>query len=257
MRVRLDVTKSLEENAALYYEQAKKLKRKIEGMHRIIREMEGKMREEKEREDLKKRLINPAKPEWFVKFRWFRPHGFLVLGGRDATQNEMLVKKHTEPDDIFFHADLHGAPAVVIKTEGKEAGNEVLSLTADFAFSYSSAWKAGHGSGKVYWVRGSQASLTPPPGQYRPKGGIIITGERNYLTGKAGIEIGVEGNRLVVGYGLEGPKVKVVPGREKKTETAKKIRKILLGRLGPEYGNIVSVDGIVKILPGPSETASA
>jgi predicted ribosome quality control (RQC) complex YloA/Tae2 family protein len=252
MRIRLDVTKSVEENAADYYERAKKLKRKIEGMRKIIKEMKGKLKKEEEKEELKKRMIKPVKPEWFNKFRWFKHKRFLILGGRDATQNEILVKKHTQPEDIFFHADLHGAPAVVIKTEGKKVEKEVLERTADFSFSYSSAWKAGHGSGKVYWVKGDQISLTPPPGEYRPKGGIIVKGDRTYLTGKSGIEIGVEDNRVVVGYDLKEPKVKVVPGREKRTDTAKKIRKLLLKKLGPEYGGVVSIDALVRLLPGPS-----
>ena len=38
---------------------------------------------------------------------------------------------------------------------------EDLQKVADFAFSYSSAWKAGHASGKVYYVSGKQISLTP------------------------------------------------------------------------------------------------
>lgn len=259
MRIRLDVTKSVEENAAGYYERAKKLKRKLEGMKRTIKEMEAKVREEEEKEELKKRMVKSAKKEWFEKFRWFRQKGFLVIGGRDATQNEVLVKKHTEPEDIFLHADLHGAPAVIIKTGGKKVGKDVLERTADFAFSYSSAWKAGHGSGKVYWVKGDQVSLTPPSGEYRAKGGIIVNGDRNYLTGKAGIEIGVEqaqeGARLVVGYGLEKPMVKVAPGREKKSDAAKKIRKLLLKKLGPEYRDVVSIDALVRLLPGPSAVA--
>ncbi len=35
--------------------------------------------------------------EWFEKFRWFvSSDGFLVVAGKDAVSNEVLIKKHTE-----------------------------------------------------------------------------------------------------------------------------------------------------------------
>lgn len=39
----------------------------------------------------------------------------LVIGGRDSQQNEMIVKRHLKPNDIYVHADLHGASSIVIK----------------------------------------------------------------------------------------------------------------------------------------------
>ncbi len=39
----------------------------------------------------------------------------LLLGGRDAQQNELIVKRYMKQGDVYVHADLHGASSVVIK----------------------------------------------------------------------------------------------------------------------------------------------
>ncbi len=48
------------------------------------------------------------KPHWFEKFIWFiSSENFLVLCGRDAQQNEMLVKRYMDKGDIVSAHDLH------------------------------------------------------------------------------------------------------------------------------------------------------
>ncbi len=51
-------------------------------------------------------LIKKArKVLWFEKFRWFiTSENYLVIGGRDAGQNELLVKRYLRPRDIYMHA---------------------------------------------------------------------------------------------------------------------------------------------------------
>ena len=39
----------------------------------------------------------------------------LVLSGRDAQQNELLVKRYLRKDDLYVHADLHGAATTIIR----------------------------------------------------------------------------------------------------------------------------------------------
>ncbi len=54
--------------------------------------------------------------KWYEKLRWFlTSDGLLVIGGRDATTNEMVVKKHMENRDIYFHSDIHGAASIILK----------------------------------------------------------------------------------------------------------------------------------------------
>src|SRR3989338_3050496 len=102
-RLTLDLTKGIEENAAVYFEKAKKIKKKIEGAEAALNENLKKLRQLEEKRDKfaleqsKKEKLKERKPEWYEKFRWFvSSEGFLVIGGRDATSNEIVIKKHTD-----------------------------------------------------------------------------------------------------------------------------------------------------------------
>ena len=43
------------------------------------------------------------------------PGGHLLIGGRDAKGNDAIVKKHLTSNDMYVHADLHGAPSCSLK----------------------------------------------------------------------------------------------------------------------------------------------
>ena len=45
--------------------------------------------------------------------------GLLVIAGRDAQQNELLVKRYLKPGDAYVHADLHGAASCIVKNPSK------------------------------------------------------------------------------------------------------------------------------------------
>ncbi|KAI9345810.1 G-protein alpha subunit-domain-containing protein [Zopfochytrium polystomum] len=56
------------------------------------------------------------KPYWFEKFMWFvSSENYLVLAGRDAIQTDMLLRRYLGPGDAVVHADLEGAPVVLVK----------------------------------------------------------------------------------------------------------------------------------------------
>lgn len=58
------------------------------------------------------------KTYWFEKFNWFiTSENYLVLNGRDAQQNEVVVKKYLRQGDIYVHADLHGASSCVVRNK--------------------------------------------------------------------------------------------------------------------------------------------
>ena len=99
MRVTLAVAKSLEKNAEKYFEKAKKARKKVEGAKEAIEKTRKKMelvkkaaaKEQKEEEV--KQKARARKKKWYEKFRWFiTSDGFLVVGGRDATSNEIVIK---------------------------------------------------------------------------------------------------------------------------------------------------------------------
>ena len=168
MRIGLDIRKSVEQNAASYFEKAKKDKKKLEGARRIVEEYKKKLTVLETEQTEKKIVVSrPVKKEWFEKFRWFfSSDGFLVIGGRDATTNEIVIKKYTENDDLVFHTDMAGSPFVVIKKEGKtgdfpdSSRQEVAVFTAVF----SKGWKQGMSTMSVFCVKPEQVSKTAPQG---------------------------------------------------------------------------------------------
>ncbi|MGM0606551.1 MAG: ribosome rescue protein RqcH [Halobacteriota archaeon] len=139
--------------------------------------------------------------EWYERFRWFHTSdGFLVIGGRNADQNEELVKKYMSTGDRFFHTQAHGAPVTILKATGpSEPAREIdfpdatLEETAQFAVSYSSVWKEGRFAGDVYMVRPEQVSKTPESGEYVEKGSFVIRGDRTYFEDVAvGVAVGIQ-----------------------------------------------------------------
>src|SRR3989338_1284868 len=121
MKLVLDTTKSLEENAALYFEKSKKAKRKVEGIEKTIELTKKKMFFEEEKKQEQKKYVEAPQKKWYMKFRWFiSSDGFLCIGGRDATTNEILVKKHTEKTDLVFHTDLAGSLSLLFKQKEKK-----------------------------------------------------------------------------------------------------------------------------------------
>ena len=130
---------------------------------------------------------------WYHAYRWFETtDGYLVIGGRNATQNEEIVKKYLDPTDRFFHTDAPGGPVVILKaSRPSEPATEVrfddttLEQVATFTLSCSSVWKAGVFAGDVYMVSAEQVSKTPESGEYIEKGSFVVRGERRYFRGVA------------------------------------------------------------------------
>ena len=258
----IHMTHSVQANAAIYYERMKKAERRLEGAERALQETEGRIRELQKQWTRKAAEAHAEAPPkrvkkaWYEKFRWFNSSdGFLVLGGRDATTNEILVKKHTEPHDIVFHAEIVGAPFVVVKTEGKSPTEQVVQEAAQFAASYSRAWREKLGAIDVYWVYPNQLSKTTPSGQYVERGAFIVRGTKNYIRKvPLRIAIGVQKRDeqlRIVGGPTEVIRkqtnmyAELVPGDEPSAKLAKKIRHLLLGRAAQE-----DREGISKIPVG-------
>lgn len=239
MEVEIDITKSARENAALYFERAKKLRRKVEGAKAALKEFEKPKKVEK-------KVAPRRKQEWYEKFRWFlASNGSLVIGGRDATQNEILIKKHLETGDKVFHTELPGSPFVVIKGGSEKA----LAEAATFVAVYSRAWKAGRGTADVYWVEPDQVSKEAPAGEYIAKGSFMIYGKKNFFKDVVlETTIGFDGEKVIYGpLGSVTKKAKkwflLKPGEESSSVLAKKI----LGWFVKDVA--VSIEEVQRALP--------
>jgi len=255
--IELDLNKTVEQNAAVYYEKAKKAKKKTEGAKEALalslKKLEKlKKDHSKELAKIEKETIKREK-EWFEKFRWFiTSTGFLVIGGRDATTNEIIIKKHTETGDLVFHTDLAGSPFFVIKNKlevhdikhGK-IDEVTLKEVGDATVSYSRTWKLGLATSPVFYVKPDQVTKEAKAGEYLTKGAFVIKGKTNYVENKINLAIGMTKFGAVMGAPLEAIKancekyVAIQQGNEKASSVAKFIQKKVGGTL----------DEIIAVLP--------
>jgi predicted ribosome quality control (RQC) complex YloA/Tae2 family protein len=129
--------------------------------------------------------------EWYERYRWFiTTDGLLVIGGRDASSNSALIRKHLTEHDIVFHAEVHGSPFFIIKNAAASFAatqegtiDSSLHQVAQATISFSRAWKDGLSSADAYWVMPEQVKKGAPTGQFLPKGSFVIEGKRDYLKG--------------------------------------------------------------------------
>jgi predicted ribosome quality control (RQC) complex YloA/Tae2 family protein len=179
----LDINKSLEEKAGEYYDRVKKSKEKLKGAAESLKETESKLANlDLELKQKKRKKVRDSKQFWFEKFRWFiSSEGNVVIAGRDAKTNDKIVKKYLSEKDRYAHAEIHGAPSVVIKHNDEEISENTLREACEFALAHSKAWNAKIGSGNAYWVTSDQVSKTPPAGEFLPRGAFMIRGRRNYI----------------------------------------------------------------------------
>ena len=287
--IELDPTVGVEKNADRLYTEAKRVRDKKEGAQAAIEDTREdlaavkKRREEweatdddedDEDDDIEKDYTAMASvpvrydEKWFERFRWFRTSdGFLVLGGRNADQNEELVKKYLDPSDRFFHAQAHGAPVTILKgTEPDEPARDVdipqrsKQEAAQFAVSYSSVWKDGKFAGDVYEVDADQVSKTPESGEYIEKGSFVIRGDREYYRDVAvGVAVGIkcEPDTRVIG----GPpaaiepaaetSVRLEPGRYAQNDIAKRLYRTFRERFADTsfVRKVASADRIQEFCP--------
>ncbi len=252
MQVEISINKTVEENASEYFDKAKKAKKKLKGAEEAIKTAEEKLKKELEKQkqqellEKEKKSKPKRKKEWFEKFRWFyTTEGYLVVGGKDATSNEIVIKKHTEKEDIVFHTDMAGSPFFVIKTEGKKVSKETLQDVSNATFTYSRAFKLGLSSSNTFHVSPEQVSKEANAGESLPKGAFMIRGKTNYLPPKVDIAIGLMEDGKIMGGPLNCVKkhckeyVQLEKGNEKTEKLAKQIKKIIQGEL----------DEIVKAIP--------
>lgn len=257
--ITIDPKLTIPENAEVYYEKAKKAKRKTKGALIAIENTKKQLEEIKNKKDIAMENVTTPKKrvkknlKWYEKLRWFiTSDNILVVGGRDASTNESVVKKYLEPNDIYLHADIHGASSMAIKLEGNDLNDNILKESGEFAASFSSAWSKGFTSQDVLWVNPDQVSKTPEAGEFLAKGSFVIRGHRNYIRGaRVKLAIGIvdyEGKRIMVGpiEALEAHCenfVVIKPGFTKKEAIAKKI----IHKINED--DLLTLDDIIRVLP--------
>jgi len=243
--VKISFRLSVQDNAEKAYADNKKFKSKLSGakksMDKTLENIE-KVKKKKKIED-ERFIEKPVKKEktfWFERFRWFiSSEGNIIVGGRDAKTNDLVVKKYLKEGDRYSHADIQGAPSIIIKSkdfqgEQKTISENTLEEACIFAASFSKAWKQ-FAEAQAYWVLPEQVSKTPQSGEFVPHGAFIIRGKRNYHRCKLEVAVGkitLEDTEKVMCGPISAVKshcsnyVVLVPGSLTKNEMAKKLSKV-------------------------------
>ncbi len=259
--VELNIEKSLAENINAIYSRSKMLKQKMLRANDALLKTEELLLIEKREEPLpqKSRITTGLqKKEWFQKFRWFRSsNGFLVVGGRDATSNEVLIKKHTEKNDLVFHTDVAGSPFVVIKASETEIDKKTIDETAQFTASYSRAWKQGVGALDVFYISPDQVTKKTPSGEYMGHGSFMVYGKKNWIKTELRVAVCLYEGAFLCGpvesiTSKTGKYVLFGPGTTRAADIAKKIKAELFQISSKEEQDLLrkmSTEDIQKSVP--------
>ncbi|MBP3709359.1 MAG: NFACT family protein [Treponema sp.] len=158
MRIAVNPQKTAQENAASYYEQYKKAQRGLAQLEHDI------VLEEKQLEALNalhEKIIheqNPVKIEQMLRYNT-APHqqkkkmhpglgyavdGWYILVGRDANENDELLRHHVRGNDMWLHVrDFPGGYVFIKNKSNKPIPPDILLDAANLAVYYSKARKAG------------------------------------------------------------------------------------------------------------------
>lgn len=216
--ITLEVGKNVHQNAQRYFEEARIQKNKASGAKIALKNTEiSKLKEErkvaKNTAAGKLKTSKRSKKFWFEKYRWaVLSNGSLFIGGNDAKGNDTIVKKHLNSTDLYFHADLHGAPSCSLKLsdglevvksinekipegvvslkitqnlnkeidDAREFSEEIHQEAAQIAVCWSRAWGSGGAAATAFYARPSQVSKTTESGESLGRGGFVVRGKRNW-----------------------------------------------------------------------------
>lgn len=204
---------------------------------------------------------------WYERYRWFvTTDGHLVIGGRDASSNSAVIRKHMTENDIVFHAEIHGSPFFLVKDARNQENGNFVDETAQATVSFSRAWKDGLSSGDAYWVFPNQVKKGAPTGQYLPKGSFVIEGKRNFCKGiELKLSIGliqIENNRYTIVCGPSNAIrrrslvfASLLPGGSDPMKLAKKVKSEFVRVISEfdsdlaDYLKKIVLDEFIRMLP--------
>jgi len=279
-RVSTNFRESINDIARRIYERIKKMEEKVKGAILALNETKKKIKDvdQKLKAMVMEEKVSLFEPErrWYHGFRWFfTTNGFLVVAGRDAQTNEVLLRKYMEKDDIVLHAEIPGGAVVLIKDAKNRVKKEDIMEAAIYAASYSKAWDVGLGATDVFMTFPEHISFSPPSGMYLRKGAFMVKKKeliRNVsLEVAIGIKVYEKNSALGVAI-ISCPRenammqtdkyILIRPGKKDKNEIAREIRKILIewlleNRLKKRNRRlaekIIQIEKIVDLVPGPAE----
>jgi len=267
-KVTLFLDLSVHQNAQRYFSKGRKDKHRAGGAAAALRETQRKQKKidkQRAKDEAAGRVIvsKRSKRFWFERNRWtMLPAGRLLVGGRDAKGNDSIVRKHLSRDDLYFHADLHGAPSCSLKLsegfepdpnpnpllpegvpsfrltqslESESFDDETLNFAAQMAVCWSRAWGSGGGGATAFHAKPGQVSKTAETGESLGRGAFIVRGTRQWyrdlplelclgIVAINGIPLPLVGPHAVVSQ-ICSRWIRISPGTQKKEVVATRIAK--------------------------------
>ncbi|KAJ3359362.1 hypothetical protein HDU91_004953 [Kappamyces sp. JEL0680] len=178
--VDVDIYSTAWQNARSLYD-AKKLaiakgQKTIEATVKAVEVAEKKILSALEKSEKKApTIVRYRPPFWFEKFLWFlSSENYLVVGGKDAAQSEILVTRYLAKGDFYVHADMEGAASVIVKKADDSMADVVPPTTLLQAWDSKILTSA-------FWAHHDQVTKLSYAGDSLPPGMFNIKGKKNYL----------------------------------------------------------------------------
>ena len=178
------------ESAQRLFEEAKRIQAKLAGARGALAETDARLASAPpvpatHAATEKSSVARRHKPHWFEKYRWFlSSEGAVVIGGRDAASNDLIVRRYLNERDLYVHADIHGAASVIVKQPPPDrppVSEATLREAAQWAVAFSKAWRGGFASASAFWVRADQVSKAGASGEFVARGAWVVHGTKNVL----------------------------------------------------------------------------
>jgi predicted ribosome quality control (RQC) complex YloA/Tae2 family protein len=191
LSIDIDLSLSAWANSTEYFD-SKKTAASKEERTLLASERALKSHEKKVAEDLKKGLkqekevLRPVrKQQWFEKYIYFiSSDGYIVLGGKDAQQNEIIYRRYLRKGDVYVHSDLKGSIPMIIKnnpnTPDAPIPPSTLSQAGNLSVCTSEAWDS-KAVMSAWWVLADGVTKTGQTGEFLPPGIFNIKGKKEYL----------------------------------------------------------------------------
>lgn len=186
--IKIDPKKSAQENAASYYDTYKK---QTSGMENLDFDIESAEKELAALEKQYKEIVsekNPIKLEQVLRKTQkpkqqekkshpgldFLIDGWQIIVGRDATENDELLRHTVKGADMWLHVrDYHGGYVFIKNRPGKTVPLEILLAAGNLAVYFSKARK--NGSADLYYTQVKHLRRA----KNAPKGTVLPTNEKN------------------------------------------------------------------------------
>ena len=225
VRIAVDPAASLHSTASRLYDEAKRQSAAAPRIEALRKKAEKRLAELQDRSEAERQSVTfteVRKKAWYERYRWFfTTGGLLAVGGRDSSSNSSIIRKHLEPGDVVFHAEVGGSPFFVLKgalAQGQAAQRHrqhrqqgrrhhqlhheqdqprdaaaaaataaaasvqaSIEEVAHATVCFSRAWREAMYGLSAYWIEPGQVKKSAPSGQFLPKGSFTIEGRRNFV----------------------------------------------------------------------------